>query len=262
MNRTMKLKSPLALAAAIFTTVMAAPAWALTVVPPAYAGVEGYVGNNASAAPAMLFEQDRTSETQYAAAQLTGIGVGSQITGLYWRMNGGGTTGPSAAMNFSDFEITLAQAANTITNMSGTFANNLLNPVLVRDGALTISQNSFPGGATPNAFGPFIQFQTPYTYLGGDLVMLVSHTGEPTISVTVDGLTQTTPGYGQDNTFRAIQASSFHATSGNTLEPVPITAFETVPEPGSVLLLGTGLAGLMAWRWKKLSGKRVQETKL
>ena len=40
----------------------------------------------------------------------------------------------------------LAQAANVISSMSTIFAANLRNPVLVKDGALSIGANQFSAG--------------------------------------------------------------------------------------------------------------------
>ena len=53
----------------------------------------------------------------------------------------------------SDYEVTLAQAAKTISSMSTNFQANLRNPVLVKDGALSIGANQFTAGGNPNAFG-------------------------------------------------------------------------------------------------------------
>ncbi|MCX7098755.1 MAG: hypothetical protein NTV43_12715 [Methylococcales bacterium] len=117
----------------------------------------------------------RTYEMQIAASQLAGMAVGSSINGLAWRL---ASSEPAAGgiRNWSDFEITVGQAANTIAGMSTTFAANLLNPVLVRDGALSYDLSGFSNAGTPTPFAPSISFSTPYTYLGGDLVVLISHT--------------------------------------------------------------------------------------
>ena len=130
--------------AAILVSVLADPAGAVQiVVPPIYAATEGQI-----AAGSILSNTVQSNEAQYAAAQLSGVPIGSQIIGLYWRMNRGSAT-PSSAMSFADFDIYLGQAAHSITTMTGTFENNLLNPVQVRDGALSIAQGVFPGGSTP-----------------------------------------------------------------------------------------------------------------
>lgn len=36
---------------------------------------------------------------------------------------------------------------------------------------MVIAANSYPGGGSPNNFGPLIAFTTPYTYQGGDLLI-------------------------------------------------------------------------------------------
>jgi len=76
-----------------------------------------------------------------------------------------------------DYEVTLAQAANPISSMSTVFLANLLNPVLVKNGALSIGANTFSAGGNPNPFGTLVVLDTPYVYQGGDLVMQFTHNG-------------------------------------------------------------------------------------
>jgi hypothetical protein len=87
-------------------------------------------------------------------------------------------------MNFSRYDITLAKpsaasvAANGLT--SATFADNMVDPVVVRSGPLTIPQGSFISNAEndPAEFSFDIPFDTPYGFMPGqDLVMLVRHSG-------------------------------------------------------------------------------------
>lgn len=87
-------------------------------------------------------------------------------------------------MNFGRYDITLAKAsaasaaANGLT--SATFADNMVDPVLVRSGPLSIPQGSFvsnPAGVDAE-FSFHLIFDTPYLYTpGDDLVMLVRHDG-------------------------------------------------------------------------------------
>lgn len=126
-------------AAFLFTPVFAST----TVVPNSAAGAEGnssfyFFGSSA-----------RTYQIQIAASHLTDLGIGSQITGLSFRLNGGAATTPTSNLSVSDFEITLAQATNAITSFSTTVADNMTDPVMVRDGAYTFASGSYRGGATP-----------------------------------------------------------------------------------------------------------------
>ena len=114
--------------------------------------------------------------TLYAANQLTGIPVGSVITGLQLRQRNAETSPwPNPAVTIADYEIWLAQSTRTPATLSTTFADNLQNPQRVRDGALGLDLNAYPGGAasgsTPEGWGPVISFQNFYVYQGGVLAL-------------------------------------------------------------------------------------------
>jgi len=121
-------------------------------------------------------------QTLFGADQLTGIPIGSVITGLQLRQrNLESTPWPSAAANLPDFEIWLSESNKTPATMTTTFADNVENSVRVRDGALAIAANSYPGGAatgsTPEGWGPVLAFQTNYVYKGGALAVEFRNTG-------------------------------------------------------------------------------------
>ena len=188
---------------------------------------------------------NRTYLMQYGASLLSGINVGDQITGLTFRISSGQSNPSSPAASFTNWDLTLAQAANPISSLSTTFANNLTNPVLVRSGALSFAAGAFPGGAvnpTTNPFGPVINFTKPYTYQGGDLVVLISHTAGTDSIGFLDALSST-------SLFRALSANSFNATSGSN-QAVTITQFTTspalppatTPEPSALVGLGVIVA--------------------
>lgn len=189
-----------------------------------------------------LNDADRTYQMQFGSNLLTGINVGDSITGLTFRISSNQVTPSSPASSFTDYEIYLAEAANAISSMSNTFANNMINSVQVRDGGLSFDEGDFQGGAlnpNTNPFGPVINFSTPYTYLGGDLVVLISHTpGSATIGF-LDALTTSAPGYGTD--FQAFSAGSFGATTGSqqamTITQFTVAQAQPIPEP--VTILGT-----------------------
>lgn len=160
--------------AAVAALGLCGSAWGqnLQVVPPGRAAVEGSSNNlipiGGNPGGRLL--------TLYAADQLTGIPVGSTITGLRMRQNNGETTPfPSSAANLPDYEIWLAQSARTPATMSTTYADNLLNAERVRDGAFGLAANAYPGGgasgSTPEAWGPEIVFQSGYVYKGGVLAL-------------------------------------------------------------------------------------------
>ncbi|WP_260442118.1 PEP-CTERM sorting domain-containing protein [Microcystis aeruginosa] len=199
-----------------------------------------------------LIDGNRTYLMQYGASLLSGINVGDQITGLTFRLSSSGTGSSvppsSPATSFTNWDLTLAQAANPISSLSTTFASNLTNPVLVRSGALAFAAGAFPGGAvnpTTNPFGPVINFTTPYTYQGGDLVVLISHTGGTNAVGFLDALNIGAPGY--DSVFRALSANLFNAAIATTsYQSFTITQFTTspalppatTPEPSALVGLG------------------------
>ncbi len=225
---------------------MAAPALqgAAVVLPNSAASSEG-----SSSLVTALQTGPRTLQLQVAASQLTDIAVGNYLTSLSFRQNGGGSDAPSSSYAYSQYKITLGAAANTIEGMSMTFADNMLSPVTVYDAALTATASSYPGGSTPNPWGPEISFQVPFVYQGGDLVVLLSHPASSSgTGVLLDAV-------GDASTeFRSIRnGTTFDATtatiSDNVFTVVRMGFSAAIPEPGEVAALtGLGLLGLAGWR--------------
>ena len=192
-----------------FTLGPLAPTVAV-VAPASYTAIYGTGGLNTllrnSGSP-------RTYQMQFSAAALAGLPVGAKITELRFRLQTNSIAFPANTVTWSDYQVTLAQAANPISAMSANFAANMLAPVLVKDGSLSLNPNSFATGTSPNPFGSLVVFDTPYVYQGGDLVMLFSHTGSDSATTAyLDAVTSTTPGYGTD--FRALSATTFNAATG------------------------------------------------
>ena len=117
-------------------------------------------------------------------------------------------------MEKSAVGITGVGAATPLGSDFATFAANLLNPVKVKDGALSIGVNQFSTGANPNSFETLVLLDTPYVYQGGDLVMLFRHSGSDSsiASPFLDAVNTTDPAYGID--FRAFSSNSLTAPSG------------------------------------------------
>jgi hypothetical protein len=193
--------------------------------------------------------QARTYQLQYSPTALGGMTTGTTIKGLSFRLNGGSAASPASAGSFTDYNITLAEATTTIAARSATFAANMANPVLVRSGALSVGAGSFPGGATPNAFGMQIPFTTPYVYQGGDLVIHITHNGTSNGALTLDLDANSATGYGVH--YRASSFSSFNAVAAdNPSFAAAIVRLETeIPEPATLSLIG--LTGLMLVRRRK-----------
>ena len=182
------------------------------VAPGNYTNVPGNTGLNtlvrSTGAP-------RTYQMQFTPAALGGLPTGAQITQLRFRLdtNAAANFPVSTTVTWSNYEVRLAQAAHTITSMSTNFASNLLNPALVKSGALSIAANQFTAGGNPNSFGTLAALDTPYVYQGGDLLMQFSHPGsDSTNTAFLDAATTNAPGYG--TSYRAISANAFGATNG------------------------------------------------
>jgi hypothetical protein len=184
----------------------------------------------------------RTYQMQFSTNVLGGLPVGAEIIELRFRLDtiSGTLAFPYDTVNWSDYQVTLAQASNSVATMSTNFADNMRSPVLVKSGPLTLPALTFAGGDSPNAFASFIVFDTPYVYQGGDLVMLFRHPGSDSVeSAFLDDVTTTAAGFGTD--FRAFTASSFTATTG-TQTSITITELVfTYSINGSISREGTNI---------------------
>jgi hypothetical protein len=129
-----------------------------------------------------------TLQMQYLEADLLSQGVtpGMAITGITWRYYASSQlpVGPwpvDRSVIWDNYDIYLAKAANHISLMSATLADNMTNPVLVQSGELVIPQgayvNTAPPAPQPNIWGLEMPFATPYFYEGGDLIVHVTHEG-------------------------------------------------------------------------------------
>ncbi|MCA9279870.1 MAG: hypothetical protein H6815_05420 [Phycisphaeraceae bacterium] len=127
--------------------------------------------------------QPRGYQLIIGQAELGGMPVGSVVTGLEWRQTSWQVypSWPSVTLLYSQFDVSLATAANTPANMSTTYTENIGPDVVqVHSGAWQVDANSYAGGSlspTPNAWGTTIQFASPFTYQGGDLCLTILHTG-------------------------------------------------------------------------------------
>lgn len=219
------------------------------VLPNGSAATEGNSSSSTTAGP--LGTGAFTSQWLWDSSHLGAISVGTKIYGIRFRLDGANATGtnyPNASMTWANYDVTFAKAATTVTTMSANPAANMTNQVSVRSGSFTLNAASFTdSGASHNPFGGYIGFTTPYTYSGGDLVMMISHSASTGgTGVTLD---VTTPinsnGYG--TSYKMIRNSGYGATSlsdpsGAQVVQLDMTA--PVPEPASMLALGTGILAL------------------
>lgn len=244
MSTTFKRLSPKLLT---LVTAIAAPSLhaALVTLPNSAATTEG-----SSVLATAVQTTPRTLQLQVAASQLGGIPVGSVLESISFRQDGGGSAAPAGSYSYSQYKITLAEAANSIASMSMTFADNMVDPVSVFDGPLTIAASSYPGGTTPNPWGASITFETPYTYQGGDLVVLISHPASSAgTAVDLDAVGEASTEYRSIRNQTTFDAATAGITDNVfTVFRVGFTA-AAVPEPmETALLTGVGLLGFLGWR--------------
>ena len=222
----------------LFFVPLVAPAVTLGVVVPndreTTAGNAGFLGPLSSAA--------RTYQLLIDDTQLTGV-VGQQLSGITWRLINGATANfPAADANFASFDVRLSDSVDP-ANRSLTFANNVVGAqTLVRSGPLTIPAGSFPATTAPHPFGMVINFDTPYNYTGGNLLIELRHTGLVGGSSSVDAISTSTAPYGTG--VSAAWTSSYTGVTGAQGNAV-VTMISVVPEPGAVsLALGGALLAL------------------
>jgi hypothetical protein len=177
-----------------------------------------------------------TFQTDIAASQLTAL-VGESIDAIGFRLATGSANVPSATI--AGFSLELSGSANPIGSLSATPSANIgTDAQTVDSGTLVLS--GLVGGSGPNPFF-LINFSTPYLYTGGDLLITDSYTSS-TVLFAVDG-----------NVVGSIMDTSATINGGPgraqfynapVTELVATTSAPPVPEPSSLVLLGTGIASL------------------
>lgn len=210
-----RISSIVRVAAAVASLLsLFAAAQSTEVLPPTSAGVSGGSSNSIP----LGSSPGGSYMVLYDPSQLVGLPIGGRITSLQLRLrNSESAPWPTADVTISDYEIRIGTSSRTSATMTGTFAENLSNAVLVRDGALALTANAYPGGpasgSTPEGWGPVITFSTPYTYTGGPLVLEFRNTGAAPANHFADCAAP------------AVGASAF----GNTTSPAETAGFSALP---------------------------------
>lgn len=192
----------------------------------------------------------RTYQFTIAASQLTGI-VGQQLFGMQFRLNNAVTAAwPNVATSFAQWDVFVGPGVAP-SAMSNTFASNFSgSPTQVRSGGWSVNANAFSAGSSPNAFGPTLDFTSPYLYTGGDLTIEMRFSGQvgATTQPSFDAvLASGGPGNGWGVDFAARWTGSSTGVTGSNGNFI-VTNF-IIPAPSSLALLGLGMG--MAIRRKR-----------
>jgi hypothetical protein len=196
-----------------------------------------------------LSNAQRTYQLLVDDTQLSGV-VGHQITGITWRLLPSATAAyPAADQSFANFDIRLSEGVEPSAR-SLTFANNVQGvQTLVRSGPLNVPAGSFPVGSNPQPFGLVVNFDTPYTYTGGNLLLEFRHSGITGSSASVDAVTASGgPGNGYGTLFSAAWSSNATATTGSQGNAVVTNFLTIVPEPGALAILSLAVAPMLRRR--------------
>lgn len=236
--------------------VMAVAHGQYVVAPNAYAttpasqhGISTFLGSSSS---------PQTGQMLLNANQLTGVGVGSLITGLTFRLytkTSASSPFPSKSATWANYDISIGQSVAPLdASADGTFADNFIGtPTLVRSGSLTLSAGSFTANGVATAANPWgyeIKFQTPYTYTGGNLGIQISQSGS---SISTSGLLEAAmtsdAGYTAGD-YSFYYASGYQTTTGGSRDILPVTRLSVtpVPEPSSLAFFGLGAIALIRRR--------------
>jgi hypothetical protein len=195
-------------------------------------------GNSGTVIPFAEGTQDVLFQWDIAGSQFGSVPVGSSITALGFRLAGTQSTLPSAPLTIGTFDLQLGTSLNPIGALSATEANNIgPDAVTVLSGPLVIPTNALLGGPGPNPFF-LINFTTPYSYQGGDLLFSLRVVNSAAIgSIVLDGDNVDSIGDTASNLSAPKQTEFFNYP----VTEIQFGAAVATPEPSSLLMLGSGL---------------------
>lgn len=149
----------------------------------------------------------RRFQSVYRPSDLGGIPAGGKITGIRFRLDQFATVPIEG--DITNFEVRLSTFARGLGNLDPAFAENRgVDEVITRTGPLAVASGDYSVGGSPNAFGPVIDFERPFTYVGGSLLLEVGTTGIAVGSI-IDGVLLTDgsqSAYGAANGFNTTSA--------------------------------------------------------
>ena len=188
------------LAFSVFCCAMAIAPFAhsqTTAVAPAdFANEEGNSGGEGTS----LGSFSNSAQVVYNESTLSGLNIGDQITGMSFRLNGAGNSGTlrqAPVWSVDEYIISIGSSLNSAGDLAANFADNRGSDFIfgVHTGPVTLDGTEFDTSSTaentgsnsdnfqngtntnliPNEFGFEFVFDTPYTYMGGDLLLEYTH---------------------------------------------------------------------------------------
>ena len=108
-----------------------------------------------------------------ALVMAAGLQVGDEITGLSFRVD---FQFDAPIWSVDRYKIAMASSVNSAGSLDPDFTvNRGVDYLVVRDGPLSYDGTEYTTDGFPNDFGPAIEFQTPFIYAGGDLLLEYTH---------------------------------------------------------------------------------------
>src|SRR5690606_34273828 len=153
------------------------------------------------------------------ASHLTGIPVGSIINGVSFRTNvstSNPASWPAVDTTWTPYDVLIGPAI-PINSWTTTFMSNFAaTPTVARAGAMVITPGTYTTNTglpapQPNPWGEFFwDFQTPFTYTGGDLAIYFAHPGSDQANQVFFDTVASAPAAG----YAAYSASAYQAATG------------------------------------------------
>jgi len=171
---------------------------------------------------APLHASGRTLEWVFSGSQVSMFAPGSRIVSAAFR-NATTSAGPGAQADFEDWSLTLARSLAAPGSLSSVIADNTgPDALLVRSGGLTVLAGEV--GLKSGATAPFTfeaRFDEGFEFAGGNLHLLLSHSGSGVAGVNLDAAAS--GDVGTNILFQARKADSAGATSTTQSVNTPVT---------------------------------------